>query len=275
MLYQKFLKIKHLLAGKTFQSKTLRSLDKQGEEGFWIAQAFRNVLHRKNSPDAYKHLKPLDKYREALLLDKCPISFDEIGSDQTLTVANIAQRAASPRQWSLFFYELSKVKKVKNILEIGTNLGVSGQYFIKGLEGKKDTKFTTIEGVKGLCEIAERQFGRLSTREGYEVIHGLYDQALKQIVRKDSTFDLIFLDGNHQYQATLNYFEWLKNKLTRRAVVIFDDIHWSPGMQKAWREASTQQGVVFSIDFFKLGVVVFDTKRKLPPESHYKLFLSV
>ena len=72
-----------------------------------------------------------------------------------------------------------------------------------------------------------------------------------------------------------NYFEWLKNRLTRRAVVIFDDIHWSPGMQKAWREASTQQGVVFSIDFFKLGVVVFDTQRKLPPEFHYKLFLSV
>lgn len=275
MLYQKFLKIKHLLAGKTFQSKTLRSLEKQGEEGFWIAQAFRNVLHRKNSPEAYKHLKPLEKYREALLLDKSPISFNEIGSDQTLTVANIAQRAASPRQWSLFFYELSKVKKVKNILEIGTNLGVSGQYFIKGLEGKKDTKFTTIEGVKGLCEIAEKQFGRLSTPEGYEVIHGLYDQALKHIVKNDSTFDLIFLDGNHQYQATLNYFEWLKNKLIRRGVVIFDDIHWSPGMQKAWREASTQQGVVFSIDFFKLGVVVFDTQRKLPPESHYKLFLSV
>ena len=48
----------------------------------------------------------------------------------------------------IFFYELSKIKNVNNILEIGTNLGVSGQYFLKGLDEKTKSIFITIDGVK-------------------------------------------------------------------------------------------------------------------------------
>ena len=56
-----------------------------------------------------------------------------------------------------------------------SNLGVSGQYFIKALEGKKNGKFITLEGVKGLCEIAENQFESLADPSSFEVLHGLYD----------------------------------------------------------------------------------------------------
>ena len=54
-----------------------------------------------------------------------------------MTVAEVAGRAASPEIWTKFFYRLSQASSIKNILEIGTNLGISGQYFVKALEGKK------------------------------------------------------------------------------------------------------------------------------------------
>ena len=86
---------------------------------------------------------------------------------------------------------------------------------------------------------------------------------------------MVFIDGNHRYEATLKYFELLKNNLSNNAIVVFDDIHWSSGMRRAWREICTQKGIVFSINFFKLGLIIFDPKQSKPTEDHHQLFLSM
>ncbi len=215
------------------------------------------------------------QFRRDLSRDDRKISFEEIGSDTKMSVAEISRRAASPEIWARFFYELAKKKSVKNILEIGTNLGVSGQYFIKALEGKEKAKFITLEGVKGLCEIASERFNTLSLINRFEVLHGLYDETLPGIINNDTRIDLVFIDGNHQYESTLNYFELLKNNLIDQALVIFDDIHWSDGMRRAWKEICTQKGIVFSINFFKLGMVVFNSKNTGVSQADYELFISV
>ena len=58
-------------------------------------------------------------------------------------------------------------------------------------------------------------------------------------------------------------------------IVVFDDSHWSSGMRRAWREICTQKGIVFSINFFKLGLIIFDSKQSKPTDDHYQLFLSL
>lgn len=275
MLYHKLLKIKHFIWSKMIQSYTLNKMSRLGGEGNHIVQAFLKTLKPQNTANENQTFEVLQQFRQDLSVNERSISFVEIGSDSEMTVAEIAQRAASPEIWARFFYHLSKAEPTENILEIGTNLGVSGQYFIKALKGKKNGKFITLEGVKGLCEIAENQFGSLADPSRFEVLHGLYDQTLINIVNRGILFNLVFIDGNHQYIATLKYFEMLKNNLDDKAVVIFDDIYWSKGMRKAWREVCKQKGVVLSVNFFKLGVIVFDSKSTQLTSDHYQLFLSL
>lgn len=275
MLYHKLLKIKHFIWCKIIQSYTLNKMSRLGGEGTNIVQAFLKTLRPQNTANENQTFEVLQQFRQDLSVNQRIISFVEIGSDFEMTVAEVVQRAASPEIWARFFFHLSKAEPTENILEIGTNLGVSGQYFIKGLEGKKKGKFITLEGVKGLCEIAENQFGSLADPSRFEVLYGLYDQTLINIVNRDILFNLVFIDGNHKYNATLRYFEMLKNNLADKAVVIFDDIHWSKGMRKAWRELCKQKGVVLSVNFFKLGVIVFDSKSTQLTSDHYKLFLSL
>lgn len=275
MLHLKFLKIKHLFGSKILQTRNLQRLNQHGVEGKHIAQAFLKTLKGENTPDENQLFKKLDQFRSDLYADNRKISFEEIGSTTEMTVAEVVRRAASPEIWAQFFYRLSQTSKIKNVLEIGANLGVSGQYFIKALEGKKNTKFITLEGVKGLCEIASTRFDRLSDQDDFEVVHGLYDKSLINIVKSNISFDLVFIDGNHRYEATLKYFELLKNNLSDSALVIFDDIHWSSGMRRAWQEICSQKGIVFSINFFKLGIIVFDPKQSKPTDDHYQLFLSL
>ena len=275
MLYNKLLKTKHFLSCKVYNYRNLQSLNQHGVEGKHIAQAFLKTLNGENTPDENQLFKKLNQFRLDLITDKRKISFEEIGHKSIMTVAEVVDRAASPEIWAQFFYRLSQASRIKNILEIGTNLGISGQYFIKALEGKKNAKFISMEGVKGLCEIASTRFDLISGENHFEVVHGLYDKSLQNIVISNIYFDLIFIDGNHRYEATLKYFELLKNNLSYRAIVIFDDIHWSSGMRRAWREICTQKGVVFSVNFFKLGLIVFDSKQSKPTDDHYQLFLSL
>ena len=87
------------------------------------------------------------------------------------------------------------------------SLSISPGSSLKALEGKKNTKFITLEGVKGLCDIAKERLTLLSTEQEFEVVHGLYDQTLINLVNKEILYDLLFIDGNHRYDATLKYFE--------------------------------------------------------------------
>jgi hypothetical protein len=137
MLYNKLLKTKHFFDSKVLQSSNISRLIQYGVEGNLIAQAFLKTLKNENTPDEDQFFEKLNQFRSDLLTDNRKISFEEIGSYEELTVAEVARRAASPEIWTRFFYQLCIPKSIKNILEIGTNLGVSGQYFIKALDGKK------------------------------------------------------------------------------------------------------------------------------------------
>ncbi|QED37791.1 class I SAM-dependent methyltransferase [Antarcticibacterium arcticum] len=71
------------------------------------------------------------------------------------------------------------------------------------------------------------------------------------------TTDLIYFDGNHQKETTLKYFEMLLPLAHNESVFIFDDIHWSKGMEEAWEEIKSHQRVRVTIDSFFWGIVFF------------------
>ena len=46
--------------------------------------------------------------------------------------------------------------------------------------------------------------------------------------------DFIFIDGNHREEATINYFKQLLPLIHNDSLMVFDDVHWSKGMENAW-----------------------------------------
>ena len=46
--------------------------------------------------------------------------------------------------------------------------------------------------------------------------------------------------------------------MNKNSIFIFDDIHWSPGMLKAWNKITTNQEVTLCVDTFKFGIVFFN-----------------
>jgi len=46
-------------------------------------------------------------------------------------------------------------------------------------------------------------------------------------------------------------------------VIIFDDIHWSAGMEDAWREIKEHPSVMLTIDLFFFGIIFFRPEFKV------------
>ena len=79
-------------------------------------------------------------------------------------------------------------------------------------------------------------------------------------------FDLLYIDGNHQKEATLSYFEKLLTTVHNDSVMIFDDIHWSKGMEEAWEEIKAHPKVRVTVDTFQWGLVFF---RREQEKEHF------
>ncbi len=60
-----------------------------------------------------------------------------------------------------------------------------------------------------------------------------------------------------QKESTIKYFETCLRKAHNDSIFLFDDIHWSEGMEKAWEAIKNHNKVRVTIDLFRMGIVFF------------------
>lgn len=234
--------------------------------------AFKSTKTKTNSTEDIEAFSNCEHYRTKLLTDKTQISYEVFSSDRTASVQDICSKAASSKKWCQFLYHLVKSHDNANILEIGTNLGISGSYFLEALKNKNGM-LTTLEGLPQLCEIASNQFSNIVPNSKFEVIQGLYDSTFPKVVENGRIYNLIFIDGNHQKYPTIEYFEKMKSKIGKTAIFVFDDINWSDGMKEAWKVIKADKDVNFSVDMYEQGIVIID-KDERQKNSEFELHLS-
>lgn len=274
-------KISHLFKVYFYYQKTLNQLARKpfGKEivAAYLSSKKQKIVDKK----LLSIFEDLEGYRKQLLKNESNISYDVFEKGLKRKVSEICKSAATPKRWSHFYFHLIKNTNSLRALEIGTNLGISGQYFLSALKLNAEEKhqkgvFLTIEGVKGLCDIAQERFKEINSEGLVDVIlhNELYDDILPQIVSEDTTYQVIFVDGNHKYKPTLRYYEMLLESIPDKAIFIFDDINWNNEMQSAWKDILNKNYHAYSVDFFKLGLVIIDkTQAENLKKENFKLFL--
>jgi len=169
------------------------------------------------------------------------------------TVGNIVrQRSHTVKQLHLLF-RISKYFKPKTILEFGTAAGTSTLYLSSG---NPASKVVSMEGCVGLTEVARKCFEKRNMNN-IEVITGSFDYSLPVVLKNIDSLDMVFFDGNHRELPTLNYFNQCLEHSNENSVFIFDDIHWSPGMERAWKKIKEDNRVSITVDLFWAGLVFF------------------
>ena len=172
-------------------------------------------------------------------------------------VADITRHAAKPARLGQLLFRLARYYRPSVVVELGTSLGLSTAYLAAGQRegGVHGGKVWTIEGSGAIAERASHHLSSLGL-EGVEVMTGNFDGVLEPLVKRVGPVDLAFVDGNHRYEPTLRYFDILMRHSGRSAMLIFDDIHWSADMERAWAEIRADPRVMMTIDLFFFGLVV-------------------
>ena len=145
----------------------------------------------------------------------------------------------------------------KHILELGTNTGLSACYL---LSSKYAPTLVTIEGSSQLCQIAEKNIRNFSPR--FEIMNTLFDKGLLQLEQLNKKFDMAFIDGQHEKQATIFYANEIKRLMNPGGIIFFDDIFWSEGMSRAWERVKADDDFTSVIGLRNRGIAVLRSDKE-------------
>lgn len=176
-------------------------------------------------------------------------SFSKAGSRRS--VAQIAKGAAKHPKFARLLHHMVVHYKVDAVLELGTSLGLTTRYLAMAGE---HVKVQTIEGASAIADYTLNAF----VQEGVSnvtVLKGDFKDVLPLVLSNMNGRKFVFFDGNHQYSATKAYFDQVMQVCSEDDILVFDDIHWSEGMEKAWEEIKKSERVSCSVDLFFIGIV--------------------
>ena len=210
----------------------------------------------------------LKNYRQALLQNKSTIAVTDFGAGSRVfktndrSISKIASTAGITEKRAQLLFRVTKYFSPEKVLEIGTSLGLATAALALA---NKHTQITTIEGCPQTAQTASEQL-QLAGLNNITTVVSEFKSYLLEQQSVPTSYNLIYFDGNHQKQPTLDYFEMLLPTATNDSVWIFDDIHWSAAMEEAWETIKKHPRVTVTIDTFQWGIVFF---RKEQPEQHF------
>jgi len=178
-------------------------------------------------------------------------------STDTPRIKDLVRSASSSRQKYQLIVQLALWNDSTEILELGTNLG-----FTSLALAENDMRVTSIEGNPYLYEFLDKELSHENL-----VIEN--DTFLSYLSRNQKKYDLIYIDGNHQYDATLELINQCHNLLNQNGIILIDDIRWSAGMKKAWSDIQTDERFNVFLDLFMIGLI--SQNDKVHSRLHFKL----
>lgn len=200
----------------------------------------------------------IEQLRRKILGDHSLVEVTDLGAGSRVhqsnkrEVAAICKAASSSAQQGQQLFKLIHLLKPKTVVELGTNLGLGSLYISQALPS--EGHLYTLEGCPNLANLAQKHF-RILEANNISLINGNFDDTLEPLLKQLGSVDLVYIDGNHTEEATLRYFEWAAEHISPNGCLIFDDIFWSKGMNKAWEAIKKDPRFQLNLECLDFGMV--------------------
>lgn len=239
------------------------SKNKHGVHSPFVYGLVTNCFNDKTKYAGYQILK---SHRKALKKDNSVIEMKDFGQGSRVfkgpnrKISAVFKNAGMKKDRQKLLFRIASYLKCENMLEFGTSLGLGTTALSLSNEF---AHVHTVEACANTAETAKEYFNKF----GLKNIE-LHQETFSEFITKNpsETFDLIFIDGDHNGERTLSYFNSLLKNIHNGSVIIFDDIYWSRDMTEAWQEIIANEKVTVSIDTFQWGIVFF---RKEQTKEHF------
>jgi predicted O-methyltransferase YrrM len=244
----------NLQTGLDYLKHRLKAKTRHGVHSPFVYRLVDKVMYDFHAKKVYFDI---EKLTSELLLDPRRINITDFSAgslannNKQMKVSTLARNVLKPARLAQLIHRLAADVKPSTIVELGTCLGITTAYLAKAAP---NARVISIEGCPETAAIAHDNLKKLHI-SNIELIVGDFDEILPKISQDIPVLDLVFIDGNHRKDATLDYFKWCLPKLGENSLMIFDDIYWSEGMKEAWTQIKAQPEVSVTIDLFHIGLV--------------------
>jgi len=232
---------------------------RKGKRGYRLHSPFvfefnRSVLNCKIKYSEYQDIK---QYRRTLEGNREMIRTEDRGAGSRVftsssrRVCDIARYSASSIETGKLLFRLARYLNPSVVIELGTSLGF-GTYCLA--KGAAEGKIYSLEACGSLLSIAASMPGGTGIANA-ELIEGTFRENLPDLLERVVKVDLVYFDGDHRKESLLWQFSQCLAKAADGTVFVIGDIHWSPGMDEAWKIISGHPGISLSVDLFHCGLL--------------------
>ncbi|MDX9751966.1 MAG: class I SAM-dependent methyltransferase [Flavobacteriales bacterium] len=228
--------------------------DRHGVHSPFVFRLVNEVLRPTAPPAGTTDIEAL---RAALLRDGRHIEVTDRGAGSRRMhgaqrrVRDIAAHALCTPRAAARLHRLARFVNATNVLEMGTSLGITALYLARAVP---HGRVVTMEGCPATLAIAREQFAAAGQHH-IEAVAGDFRDTLPGVLDSMPAPDLAFIDGHHAEDPTLRYYAQCMAHARPGAVIVLDDIHWSPGMERAWRMIVGDPQATVTIDLHRMGLV--------------------
>lgn len=234
----------------------LNAIEEHSLHSPFIYELYKEVINAKYPDPVFEKIESI---REGYLADTTKVSVNDLGAgsktmnQNNRSISEIANNSLSAPKLSQLLYRLIRQQEAKEVIELGTSLGINTLYMYAGNENMKLTSF---EGDDNVANYAKNTFEKFGA-EGISIKTGELDKTLSNHLAFSGKIDFAFIDANHTYESTIKYFKLIAKKVHDESLVVIGDIHWSKGMEKAWNEIKNIPYATLTLDVFEAGLVFF------------------
>ncbi|MBI9041372.1 O-methyltransferase [Lutibacter sp.] len=239
----------------TYISFLLKSTNQHGVHSPFVYNLVTKCFYSKTNRAKILLFKKIKKH---LKNNTSEIEISDFGKgsrvfkSNTRKISDIAKIAGITTKKAFLLIRLVEYFNPKNVLEIGSSVGLGSCALHIG---NANSNIYTLEGCKNTAEIAEKTFNQFQLKN-IQLIVGNFQNTLPEIIEK-TNFNFIYFDGNHQKEATLNYFNRCLQAADTNAIFIFDDIYWNKEMHETWEIIKQHPKVTVTINTYFWGIVFF------------------
>lgn len=233
-----------------------------------LSDFVREVFHDDRKYHAFQLIDGVRNYWKG---QRTPVRLRSLGAPSRTTRKSIRSAAdlvgsnAIGSGSGKFLFRLALWLKPRQIIEFGTNAGISTLYLHLA-----DTSIPlqTVEGNPEVGRLATETFKRAGVTPSLVASTSLFTEWISRQTDRAPDRLLFFLDGDHRYSPTLAYVDQLLKWANDQSVIVVADIHWSVGMERAWEELMAHPRVTASLDTYHFGLLFL---RKELNGPHLKL----
>ena len=156
------------------------------------------------------------------------------------SIRTLTEKASKDVHADRLLAALVRCRSAHSVIELGTNVGLSGTYLAGALPD--GGRLFTVDQSGDRQALARQLFELAGLADRIEVVLGSFREVAEGVAARG--FDVAFVDGDHTFAATC----WLVDTLLRYArsgsIIVVDDINHSSEMRRAWRQIASRADVV-------------------------------